>query len=100
MKKYQKMTLMMTSSSDDEPLPTFRADCRPYQWEDGAFVAPDTAFVPDPMKPPAHDMMPYMLYKLFIGDDMMDKAAYHTNLYLLVCREKCQSRQPNWNLNS
>ena len=26
-------------------------------------------------------MTPYMYYKLFITDDMMDKAAYHTNLY-------------------
>ena len=69
------------SSSDDEPLSTYRTNRRPYQWEDGAFIPPDAAFVPDPMEPPAREMTPYMYYKLFITDDMMDKAAYHTNLY-------------------
>ena len=39
------------SSGDDEPLSTFRTDCRQYQWEDVTFVPPDAAFVPDPMEP-------------------------------------------------
>ncbi|KAK2176186.1 hypothetical protein NP493_677g02059 [Ridgeia piscesae] len=46
------------SSSDDEPLSTYRTNRR--QWEDGAFLPPDAAFIPDPMKPPAREMTPYM----------------------------------------
>ena len=53
----------------------------PYQWEDGAFLPPDAAFITDPMEPRAHEMTPYMYYKMFITDDMMEKAAYHTILY-------------------
>ena len=69
------------SSGDDESLSTFRTDYRPYHCEDCAFVPPDAAFVSDLMEPPVHEMTTYMYYKLFISDDMMEKAAYHTNLY-------------------
>ena len=44
-------------------------------------MPPDAAFFPDPMEHPAREMTPYMYYKLFITDDMMEKAACHTNLY-------------------
>ncbi|KAI0230674.1 hypothetical protein LSAT2_019009 [Lamellibrachia satsuma] len=69
------------TSGDDESLSTFRTDYRPSYCEDCAFVLPDAAFVSDPMEPPVHEMTTYMYYKLFISDDMMEKAAYHTNLY-------------------
>ena len=51
-KKYQNITLMITlvqvMISHYRHIETNR---RPYQWEDGAFVSPDAAFVPDPMEP-------------------------------------------------
>ncbi|KAK2170236.1 hypothetical protein NP493_1156g00000 [Ridgeia piscesae] len=46
------------SSSDDEPLSSYRTNRRPYQWEDGAFLPLDVAFIPDPMEPLVREMTP------------------------------------------
>ena len=87
------------SSSDDEPLSSYRTNRRSYQWEDGAFLPPDAALIPDPMEPSAREITPYMYYKLFIADDMMEKAAYHTNLNS-VQKNGVSMKTTKWSLNS